>query len=181
MKNLLWIVLVLFVACKSNSQKVNSAKAEETAKEVVEQASEVKSETVTEERKFEITKTDEEWKSELSEFEYYVIREKGTERAFSGQDLLKNQKEGVYTCRACENELFTHETKFKSGTGWPSFYEPIEASKIAEDTDYHLGYARTEVMCGRCGGHLGHVFKDGPKPTGLRYCINAVSLDFKGK
>lgn len=127
-----------------------------------------------------IEKSEDEWKSELSDQEYYVIREKGTERAFTG-DYVNNKKKGIYTCKACQLPLFTSTTKFKSGTGWPSYYQPIKKEVILEDTDHLLGYARTEVMCARCEGHLGHVFRDGPKPTGLRYCINSVSLDFKEK
>ena len=151
-------IFLCFTSCKTNSQ--DKLQSEEKS-----------------EHNFEIVKTDEEWKSELNDMEYYVIREKGTERAFTG-DLLSNKEKGTYTCRACQYELFDSKTKFKSGTGWPSFYEPLSKEKIAEDTDHILGYPRTEVMCGRCGGHLGHVFNDGPNPTGLRYCINSVSLDF---
>lgn len=117
------------------------------------------------------------WKQELTEEEYYVIREKGTERSFTG-DLLDNKKEGLYTCRGCGLPLFASDTKYKSGTGWPSYFQPVKKEFIKEDTDYNLGYARTEVMCAQCDGHLGHVFPDGPKPTGLRYCINSLSLDF---
>ena len=124
-----------------------------------------------------IIKDDTEWKNELTEMEYYVLRQKGTERAFTG-DLLENKNDGIYTCAACGLPLFDSKTKFKSGSGWPSFYQPYQESFILEDTDYKIGYARTEVMCRRCGGHLGHVFSDGPDPTGLRYCINSVSLDF---
>lgn len=124
-----------------------------------------------------IIKSEEQWKSQLSENEYYVIRKKGTERAFTGA-LLENKEAGVYICKACGMPLFNSETKFKSGTGWPSYFDPIDTSYIRSETDYVIGYARTEVMCNRCGGHLGHVFEDGPKPTGLRYCINSVSLDF---
>lgn len=124
-----------------------------------------------------IEKSEDEWKAELNEIEYYVIRDKGTERSFTG-DLWDNKKEGIYTCRACQLPLFTSTTKYKSGTGWPSYYQPIKREYIKEDTDHLLGYPRTEVMCARCDGHLGHVFSDGPQPTGLRYCINSVSLDF---
>ena len=121
--------------------------------------------------------SDSEWKSKLSDFEYYVLREKGTERAFSGE-YWNNKKEGVYNCRACGLALFESKTKYRSGTGWPSFYEPIEANRIKEESDFPLGYRRTEIMCARCDGHLGHVFPDGPRPTGLRYCLNSVSLRF---
>lgn len=131
----------------------------------------------TKERKFEITKSEEEWSQELDPSEFYVLRKAGTERPFTG-DLLDNKEDGIYTCRGCALPLFDSSTKFKSGTGWPSYYQPLNETCIEEDTDYHLGYARTEVHCSRCGGHMGHVFKDGPKPTGLRYCINSVSLDF---
>lgn len=125
-----------------------------------------------------IEKTAEEWRKILDEKSFYVIREKGTERPFTG-DLLKENRSGTFHCKACNLALFPSDTKFKSGTGWPSFYEPLNDKNIATETDYHIGYPRTEVMCGRCEGHLGHVFEDGPKPTGLRYCINSVSLIFE--
>lgn len=124
-----------------------------------------------------VEKTEEEWKAELSEEEYHVLREKGTERAFTGQ-YWNNKKEGTYICAACGLPLFDSETKFKSGTGWPSFYQPIEPENVGEEQDNTYGMSRTEVVCNRCGGHLGHVFPDGPQPTGLRYCINSVSLRF---
>lgn len=120
---------------------------------------------------------DSEWKSRLTDSEYYVLRQKGTERAFTG-DLLNNKKDGVYICAGCKLPLFESKTKFNSGTGWPSFYAPINNTNVAEESDSSFGMVRTEVLCAQCGGHLGHVFPDGPNPTGLRYCINSVSLDF---
>lgn len=126
----------------------------------------------------QLMKTAEEWKSELTEQEFYVLRQAGTERAFSG-DLWDNKEEGTYTCAACGLPLFESSTKFKSGTGWPSYYQPIDPAHIIEHEDRSHGMVRTEVVCARCQGHLGHVFPDGPRPTGLRYCINSVSLDFE--
>ncbi len=127
-----------------------------------------------------IVKSEEEWKKILSEQAYYVLRKKGTERAFTGK-YHNNKEKGVYLCAACGNELFDSETKFDSGTGWPSFYQPISSEKVGTESDRSFFMTRTEVHCAKCGGHLGHVFSDGPKPTGLRYCINSVSLDFKKK
>lgn len=122
--------------------------------------------------------SDSEWKDRLSELQYYVLRKEGTERAFTGT-YWDNKKPGVYTCAACGIPLFDSQTKFKSGTGWPSFWEPINEVNVANTVDQSFGMVRTEVHCARCGGHLGHVFDDGPKPTGLRYCINSVSLGFE--
>lgn len=125
-----------------------------------------------------INKSEEQWKAELDPSAFYVLRQKGTERAFTGK-YNDNKKSGLYTCNGCGLPLFSSTTKFDSGTGWPSFYAPIDKTHVIEETDHTLGMKRVEVLCHRCGGHLGHVFDDGPKPTGLRYCMNSVSLSFQ--
>lgn len=122
--------------------------------------------------------TDKEWKRELSSLQYDVLHQKGTERAFTGE-YWNNHDTGVYYCAGCHKELFSSKTKFESGTGWPSFYMPISDSLVSVGMDVSFGLMRDEVICSRCGGHLGHVFPDGPKPTGLRYCLNSVSLKFE--
>ena len=127
-----------------------------------------------------IKKTDEEWKKTLAPEEYKVLRQKGTEMAFTGK-LLDNKKEGVYICAGCGTEIFLSDAKFDSGSGWPSFYKPVSKDRLEEKTDRSLFMSRTEILCERCGGHLGHVFNDGPEPTGLRYCVNSAALRFKEK
>ncbi|MBL0691218.1 MAG: peptide-methionine (R)-S-oxide reductase MsrB [SAR324 cluster bacterium] len=127
---------------------------------------------------FPIKKTDKEWKEKLSDLEYSVTRQKSTEPPFSGDYVNLNDK-GIYNCRCCEAPLFDYSAKFNSHTGWPSFNTPIIEGAVASEDDYSLIAKRTEVLCANCGAHLGHVFSDGPKSTGLRYCINSVSLLFK--
>ena len=127
-----------------------------------------------------VVKTDEEWKRLLTPEEYRLLRKKGTEAAFTG-NLLDNKKEGTYRCAGCGNPLFSSDTKFDSGSGWPSFYRPISNDSVEEKSDRSMFMERTEVLCEKCGGHLGHVFEDGPKPTGLRYCINSGTLHFEEK
>lgn len=155
---ILCLSAVGFIACgqKSGNNKLNDKKSDQIEK---------------------ISKTDAQWKKELSSVEYQVIREKGTERAFTGK-YNDFKGKGVFVCKACGLELFKTEAKFDSGTGWPSFFAPINDSNVSTEVDAGFGMARTEILCSRCDGHLGHVFDDGPKPTGLRYCVNSVSLDF---
>jgi len=125
-----------------------------------------------------VKKSEGEWRDELSSEEYHVLREKGTERAFTGA-YWDEKADGVYRCRACGQELFSSDTKFDSGTGWPSFFDPMESDAVETRPDNSLFMRRTEVVCSRCGSHLGHLFDDGPNPTGLRYCLNSCSLDLE--
>ena len=154
MKNtLITILTMLLFNCNGTAQKNNSDEV------------------------FSITKTDDEWKAQLNELQYYILRKAGTERAFSS-DLDKNYSSGIYICAACETPLFKSDHKFDSGSGWPSFDRAIP-NNVSYSVDYNVGYARTEEHCSTCGGHLGHVFEDGPKKTtGKRHCINGAALTF---
>lgn len=161
MKNILYLLISLvFIACKGESQNnPTNTKSKHVMSNKVE-------------------KTEEEWKKILNPEQFDVLRKKGTEMPYSGKYYLHKEK-GIYVCAACNEELFRSDSKFDAGCGWPSFSDVLDSSKVVYTQDKTAGMVRTEITCANCGGHLGHVFDDGPTPTGLRYCINSVSIEFK--
>jgi peptide-methionine (R)-S-oxide reductase len=161
MKNIIYLLIAFsFSACDGTSQNSNT-----NSKSKIPMGD-------------KIVKSEEEWKKVLNPEQYNVLREKGTEMPYSGKYYLHKEK-GIYVCAACGAELFKSDAKFDAGCGWPSFSDVVDSSKVVYTKDKTLGMVRTEITCAKCGGHLGHVFDDGPAPTGLRYCINSVSIDFK--
>lgn len=168
-KAIYFITLILLMTLMSCQAQTDSQEEKELNKEKI--LSELDRNKIE-----QIEKSEEEWSEVLTDNEFYILREKGTEPRYSSA-LLKEQRKGLFICAACQLPLFKSETKYKSGTGWPSFYD-IVGNHVEEKVDRSNGMNRTEVVCRRCQGHLGHVFADGPKPTGLRYCINGLALDF---
>ncbi len=158
MKNIFVVILFLSFTYSCNAQRPSPAK----------------------QTKYAVNKTDKEWRKQLTAMQFDVARKGGTERPYTGS-TWNNKKPGTYHCVSCNQTLFSSATKFESGTGWPSFWQPITKNNVEEHTDGTLGMERTEVKCSRCGAHLGHVFNDGPKPTGLRYCMNSAAMKFVKK
>lgn len=178
MKIIIFSAAIILMACQAKTPQYPTQSAQITGVSDDKMASPMAIEGDTSLKK--VVKTPEEWRKQLGDAAYNVLREKGTERSFTGK-YWDNHAEGTYYCNACHLPLFKSDTKFESGTGWPSFYAPINAKNVIENRDTDHGMVRTEVVCARCEGHLGHVFEDGPKPTGLRYCMNSISLSFEKK
>ena len=167
-KNILLIasISIILAGCRENMTKEAYAGKDSTKTEVKGYACD-----------FDYSKTDQDWQKSLTPEQYKVLREKGTETAFANK-YYNNHEKGIYTCAGCGTEIFTSETKYESGSGWPSFYAPLAEGKVKLQEDESFGMKRTEVICSKCGGHLGHLFDDGPQPTGMRYCINSAALNF---